>query len=75
MSSVSSDVQAELIINLVKPNGRVWLLPDGDKAGKRLGELLLTQVAPHRFARWLRLGEGEQPTDLAKDDLKSLLTL
>jgi hypothetical protein len=25
--------QAELIVALVKPNGRVWIMPDGDKAG------------------------------------------
>ena len=30
-----SEKQAELIVSLVKLNGRVWIVPDGDKAGER----------------------------------------
>jgi DNA primase len=31
MGSDCSEKQAELIVSLVKPSGRVWIAPDGDK--------------------------------------------
>jgi len=74
MGSECSDRQAELIVSSVKPSGRVWLMPDGDKAGTRLAETFLPQIAPHRFVRWVKLGEGQQPTDLERADLKACFT-
>jgi hypothetical protein len=29
MGADCSEMQAELIVSLVKPNGRVWIVPDG----------------------------------------------
>ncbi len=75
MGADCSEEQAEIIVRLVKPSGRVWLIPDGDKAGERLAQSFLAQVTPHRFVRWVRLDEGKQPTDLSKDELKSRLAL
>jgi DNA primase len=40
MGSDCSERQAELIVSLVKPNGRVWIAPDGDKAGERHAQTL-----------------------------------
>ena len=34
VGSDCSERQAELIVSLVKPNGRVWIAPDGDKFGE-----------------------------------------
>jgi DNA primase len=68
-----SGAQAKLIANLTKPNGIVWLLSDGDDAGNRCAETLLPLVSQHRCVRWVKLDEGEQPTDYSGDELRKLL--
>lgn len=70
MGAECSDEQAGLIVSLVKPRGRIWIVPDGDKAGERFALSLLTKLAPHRFIHWLKLNLGEQPTDLTPEFLK-----
>ena len=50
---------------LVKSIGRVWIIPDGDKAGERQGQSLLLQIAPVRSVRWVKLETDKQPTDYA----------
>jgi DNA primase len=70
MGADCSEKQAELIVSLVKPGGTVWIMPDGDKAGERHAQLLLTLISPHRLIRWLKLPEGKQPTDMSREELK-----
>ena len=48
MGSDCSEKQAELIVSLVKPDGRVWIVPDGDKAGD--GTLKHCYGSFHRIA-------------------------
>jgi len=71
MGADCSERQAELIVSLVKPDGRVWLAPDGDAAGERHAQSLLLRISPHRLVRWVKMAEGKQPTDLARDQLKN----
>jgi DNA primase len=71
MGADCSEKQAELIISLVKPGGMVWILPDGDKAGERHAQTLLTLISPHRAMRWVKLADGKQPTDLSGEKLKT----
>lgn len=73
MGADCSERQAELIVSSVKPDGRVWLMPDGDEAGERFVRSLLPQLSPHRFVRWAKLAAGRQPTDLNGEELASLL--
>jgi len=68
-----SEKQATLLVSLVKPSGRVWLMPDGDESGERCAESVLWQVSPHRFVRWVKLQAGKQPTDYAANELNVLL--
>jgi DNA primase len=63
MGADCSERQAELIVSLVKPAGRVWIVPDGDPAGERHAQSLLLFVSPHRFVRWVKLEKDKQPTD------------
>ena len=70
MGADCSEKQAELIVSLVNPGGTVWIMPDGDKAGERHAQTLLTQISPHRAMRWLKLTDGKQPTDLIGEQLK-----
>ncbi|MGD1090246.1 MAG: CHC2 zinc finger domain-containing protein [Verrucomicrobiota bacterium] len=70
MGADCSEKQAELILSLAKPGGIIWIIPDGDKAGERHAQTLLTLISPHRLMRWLKLSEGKQPTDLSKEQLK-----
>jgi DNA primase len=44
--------------------GRVLILTDGDDAGRRCAVSIFDAVAPSRCVRWVRLAEGQQPTDL-----------
>jgi len=71
MGANCSERQAELIVSLVKPTGRVWLMPDGNEAGERCAQSLLLQVSPHRLVRWVKLTDGKQPTDLSTEQLKT----
>ena len=73
MGSSCSHEQGQMIANLTTEDGRVWLLPDGDDAGDRCAESLLTEVGKHRFIRWVSLEDGEQPTDLSLEELNELL--
>lgn len=69
MGAECSEEQAALILSLVRPDGHVWLIPDGDKAGVRFATTLFNLIAPHRFVRWVKLGEGKQPTDLSEEEM------
>jgi DNA primase len=71
MGADCSEKQAELIVSLVKPGGKVWIMSDGDKAGERHAQVLLTLISPHRAVRWLKLADGRQPTDLSWEQLKT----
>jgi DNA primase len=75
MGADCSERQAELIVSLVKPAGRVWLVPDGDKAGEHYIQTLLLLVSPHRLVRWVKLDESKQPTDLLAAQLRTCFTL
>jgi len=70
MGADSSERQAELIASLVKPNGQLWFMPDGDEAGERFAKSILLQVSQHRLVRWAKLQDGEQPIDLSEEELK-----
>jgi DNA primase len=74
MGADCSERQAELIVSLVKPIGRVWIVPDGDKAGERHAQTLLTLISPHRFIRWVKMAADKQPTDLSAEQLKTSFT-
>ena len=71
MGADCSEIQAELIVSLVKPSGRVWIVPDGNKAGERYAQTLLTLISPHRFMRWVKMAADKQPTDLSREQLKT----
>ena len=74
MGADCSQRQAELIVSLVNPGGVVWIMPDGDKAGERHAQTLLTLISPHRAVRWANLADGTQPTDLSETELKNSFT-
>lgn len=75
MGADCSERQAELIVSLVKPNGRVWIAPDGDTAGERHAQTLLTLISPHRFMRWVKMATDKQPTDLSGEQLRISFTI
>jgi DNA primase len=67
--------QLEIIASVLKPSGRLWLMPDGDDAGQRLGQSVVGQISIHRFVRWIKLEEKCQATDLTPDKLKQHFTM
>jgi DNA primase len=75
MGASCSETQADLMRDLVPENGSIWLFPDGDKAGERMAEEALVMLAPYRFVRWMKLDEGQQPTDVVKEELHAKLSV
>jgi DNA primase len=73
MGSSCGESQAELLIGHLVPSGRLWIMTDGDPAGRRCAADIMTLVAPSRSVRWARLEESRQPDDLMPDDLSRLL--
>lgn len=75
MGASCSEEQAALIQHLVPEEGRKWLLPDGDQAGERMGESALMLLSPYRFVRWVKIGEGKQPTDMGPERAAKILPM
>ena len=71
MGADCSDDQAELITSLVAPECLVWIVQSGNPDGERFGRSVLDQLAPYRFVRLVKLGEGRHPTDLPAATLKA----
>jgi DNA primase len=69
MGASCSETQAALLRDLIPEDGSIWLFPDGDKAGERMAEETLVMLAPYRFMRWVKLEEGQQTTDVGKEEL------
>jgi DNA primase len=74
MGSACSEEQANIIVNLVIPNGRVWVFSDNNRAGWRCAETILFRVAANRFAKCI-WSKKVQPTDCAPEELKTILEL
>ncbi len=72
MGASCSDEQGKLIVELVKPDGKVWLMPDGDNAGMQCAKSLFERISPYRFVRWVCLTPDRQPTDFLADELAHL---
>lgn len=72
MGDSCSEEQATLIVKATHAAARIWLLPDGDGGGELCAQSVLQWVSPHRFIRWVRLADGQQPTDCSPDRLKTL---
>jgi DNA primase len=49
MGASCSVEQGKLILNLVKPSGCVWLMPDGDAAGLQCALSIFEQVGAHQW--------------------------
>ncbi|MGD0137375.1 MAG: hypothetical protein ABSD28_00730 [Tepidisphaeraceae bacterium] len=64
-----------MILAKVEIDGRIWLLPDGDEAGARCAHSMLDQLSPYRFVRWVKLKDGQQPTDCTVEDFQAMLSL
>jgi DNA primase len=75
MGSDCSDEQAQLIVRLTRPHGIVWIMPDGNEAGRRRAVSLLERISPHRLVRWICLSHDQQPTDLTSEELHQRLDL
>jgi DNA primase len=74
MGADCSDEQMEIILSLVLSAGQVWVMPNGDKEGEQFAQSLLVRLSPHRPVRWMKLRNGDRPTDLSKDELASCFT-
>lgn len=72
MGSSASDEQLSLILELTKPNGRVWIFADGDTAGLRFGTELTSTLAHSRLCRLLAEPK-RQPTDFSSREVQTLV--
>jgi DNA primase len=69
MGSSCSKEQAALIVKLVQPEGTVWVLTDGDDAGRRCAGSVFVLVGSERLVRFVKPNEGEQPTDWTPEEV------
>ena len=72
MGSSMSEEQAELICNIVAPTGTVWLMLDGDPAGKRCAAQASAILSNNRTVKDVTC-DGKQPTDYSQEELDSIL--
>jgi DNA primase len=72
MGNSCSEEQGRLIVSRLAPDGKLWILTDGDKGGDDCAESVFARVAPERWVRWVKLLE-DQPTDCTPGDFQSLL--
>jgi DNA primase len=72
MGASCSAEQGQIIVSLVKPDGRVSIFTDGDAAGERCAQDIFVHVAPYRAVQWIRLENGKQPTDFGAPELHKL---
>lgn len=63
MDSACSDEQAQIIRDLVSPDGTIWIMSDASESGKEFASDVFRQVALYRFVRWAKLDPGKKPTD------------
>lgn len=73
MGSSCSDEQAGLLVKMTSPDGRIWLMPDGDEAGRRCAREVVPKLAIHRSVRWAAFPEGAQPEDCSAEVLAEKL--
>jgi DNA primase len=69
MGSSCSIEQGALITKLVKPKGSVWVMTDGDDAGRRCAGNVFVAVGAERLVRYVKVGDGQQPTDWSPEDI------
>jgi DNA primase len=72
MGASCSEEQAKTIVSLLTPHGRIWVFTDGDIAGGRCAGEILVRVTRHRFARWIKMEAGMQPTGFTPGQLLTL---
>lgn len=75
MGATCSPEQAALIVRMTDFDSRVWIMADGDAAGRRCAQSLFAEVAPDRFVRWLALDPDKQPEDCDSERLFDLLAV
>ncbi len=73
MGSVCNEAQAEILVGLVSPRGRIWIFPDGDKDGEKCGKGCVLALSKRRFVSWVVLEDKRQPTDCDTKVLQLLL--
>jgi 5S rRNA maturation endonuclease (ribonuclease M5) len=73
MGSSASEEQFDLLVAKVTEHGRIWLFTDGDQAGTLCANRLLADLSSYRSVRWVKLGEGRQPTDCTQAELEAML--
>lgn len=71
MGSDLSKSQAQIIHSLVKKNGCCWLVPDPDKAGKRMTKAALPKLARERSTRLIDLPGKEDIAEFSIENIRS----
>ncbi|MGV3772114.1 MAG: CHC2 zinc finger domain-containing protein [Verrucomicrobiales bacterium] len=69
MGSTLVGDQVEVLAKLIHPEGKAWIMMDGDPAGKRISGLLHLHLGAKRFTRSIPLLDNQQPTGLGPEEL------
>lgn len=71
LGSSLSDEQVELLVRSHRP---IVLMFDGDESGRSGMEAGATRLLPHTFVRLIGLADGQQPDQIASNDLRHVLS-
>jgi DNA primase len=74
MGPECSEEQAQLAVSLINPSGRLWVMSNGNEAGKRFAASAMVGLSPHRFVRWMKLNGDNEPADLPAGEINRCFT-
>lgn len=73
MGASCSEAQARLVLRLTQRYGRIFVMPDGDDAGEKCAQSVVTQVCAERMVRWVRLSHKQEPDAMDEATLQKKL--
>lgn len=73
MGSDCSDMQTAIMTKLIRESGSITVFTDGDDAGRNCAGELFLRLGDRFAMHYIRLNDGEQPTDLDSEELAAVL--
>ena len=74
MTGGCSDRQLDLLLEAVKPDGRVSVLSEYTKEGETFAQEMVFRLAPHRFVRWVAPESNAPFAALSCEEIKRCFT-
>lgn len=73
MRASCSDAQTNILLAKTTNDARIIVIPDRDQAGERFLHSVMRSVDQHRWLKWVRFKDGEQPTDCTPNEINQFI--